>query len=72
MLTKTNVCSVQNFLGEKTVCNCYRNIGQFLCGAERVMRFVYVNLHCIVSNLKRISKNFLHPWKKFFPPWNNF
>jgi len=25
-------------------------------GVERVKRFVNVNLHCIVSNLKRISK----------------
>ena len=29
--------------------------GHFLCGVERVKRFVNVHLHCIVSNLKRIS-----------------
>jgi len=28
----------------------------FLCGVERVKRFVNVHLHCIVSNLKMISK----------------
>jgi len=33
---------------------------------ERVMRFVNVHLHCIVSNLKRISKtSTLHPLEKF-------
>jgi len=34
----------------------YRNIGHFLYGVEREKRFVNVNLHCIVSNLKRTSK----------------
>ena len=32
----------------------------FLCGVDRVKRFVYV--HCIVNNLKR--RNFATPWKK--------
>jgi len=31
-------------------------MGHFLCGVERLKRFVNVHLHCIVSNLKRISK----------------
>jgi len=30
--------------------------GHFLCGVERVKRFVNVSLHCIISNLKTISK----------------
>jgi len=35
-------------------------------GAERVKRFVNVHLHCIVSNLKRISKiSALPPLEKF-------
>jgi len=40
-----------SFLRGNTVCNCCRNIRHFLCGAERVKRFVYVNLRGIVSNL---------------------
>jgi len=28
----------------------------FRCGVERVKRFVNVDLHCIVTNLKTISK----------------
>ena len=31
-------------------------MGHFLCGVERVKRLVKVHLHCIVSNLKIISK----------------
>ena len=35
-------------------------------GVERVMRFVNVNMHCIVSNLKSISKfSTLPPLEKF-------
>jgi len=30
-------------------------------GVERVKRFVSVHLHCIVSNLKRISKSLTSP-----------
>jgi len=30
-------------------------MGRFLCGVERVKRFVKVDLHYIVSNLKIIS-----------------
>jgi len=56
MLTKANICLVQNFLRGKTLCNCCRNIGHFLWGVERVKRFVYVHLRCIVNNLKRTSK----------------
>jgi len=32
-------------------------------GVEEVKRFVNVNLHCIVSNLKRTSKMLPHPGK---------
>ena len=31
-------------------CDCYRNMGHFLCSVERIKRFV-VRLHCIVSNV---------------------
>jgi len=31
-------------------------MGNFLCGVEVVKRFVNVNLHCNVSNLKKIRK----------------
>jgi len=35
-------------------------------GVESAKRFVNVDLHCIVSNLKRISTILtLHPWKNF-------
>ena len=47
-------------------CGCYRKVEHLLCGLERVLRFVNVHLHCIVSNLKMISKMpTLPPWKKF-------
>ena len=36
--------------------DCFRNMENSFCGAVRVKRFVNVHLHCIVSNLKRISK----------------
>jgi len=35
---------------------CYRYTGHFLCGVERAKRFVNVHVHCIVSNLKRITE----------------
>jgi len=38
----------------------------YLCGVERVKRFVNVHLHCIVSNLQKIGKM----WK--LPPVENF
>jgi len=51
-----------SFLRWSAACNCCRNIGHFLCGAERVKRFVYVNLRGVVRNLKQISKmSFLDP-----------
>jgi len=31
-------------------------MGNFLCGAERVKRYVNAHLHCIVSSLKWASK----------------
>ena len=37
-------------------------------GAERVKRFVIIHLHCIVSNLNRISEiSTLPPWMRWFP-----
>jgi len=51
---------------EAHFCNSCRNIGHFICVVERVKRFVNVHLHCIASNLKRISKmSTLPPWKSF-------
>ena len=35
---------------------CWRNMGHFLCGAERVKRYVNVYLHCIVRSLKCTEK----------------
>ena len=32
-------------------CDCYRNMGHFLCSVERIKRFINVHLHCIVSNV---------------------
>jgi len=32
-------------------CDCYRNMGHFLCSVERIKRFANVHLHCIVSNV---------------------
>ena len=32
-------------------CDCYRNMGHFLCNVERIKRFVNVHLHCIVRNV---------------------
>jgi len=40
-------------------------VGHFLCGVEMVKRFVKVHLHCIVSNLKIITKC------RRCPPWKN-
>jgi len=40
---------------KRNFCGCYCNIRHSLCGIEQVKRFVNVHLHCIVSNLKRIS-----------------
>jgi len=31
-------------------------MGHFLCGVERVKRYVNVHLHCMVSNLKTTNK----------------
>jgi len=32
-------------------CDCYRNMGHFLCSVERIKRFLNLHLHCIVSNV---------------------
>ena len=47
-------------------CDCCRNMVQFLCDVESVKRYVNVRLHCIVSNLERISK------ASTFPPHGKF
>jgi len=41
--------------------------GNFLCGAERVKRFVKVHLHSIVRHLKKDKRNV-----DVAPTWKNF
>jgi len=36
---------------EAFFCDCYRNMGHFLCSVERIKRFVNDHLHCIVSSV---------------------
>jgi len=31
-------------------CDCYRNMGYFICSLERIKLFLNVHLHCIASN----------------------
>jgi len=52
---------------KRILCDCYRNMVQFLCDVERVKHFVNVHLHCMVSNLKMISKILTLPLEKFLP-----
>jgi len=36
---------------EAFFCDCYRNMGHFLCSVERIKGFLNIHLHhCIVSN----------------------
>ena len=39
------------FCQRSVFCDCYCNMGHFLCSVERIKRFVNVHLHCIVSNV---------------------
>jgi len=42
---------------EAFFCECYRNMGHFVCGVESIKRFLNVHLHCIVSNVpNQVSK----------------
>jgi len=41
---------------QSVFCNCYRNMGNFLCSVERIKRFV-VHLHCIVSSVASACAN---------------
>jgi len=41
---------------KRDFCDCSRNMGYFLFREERIKRFMNVHLHCIVSNMNRISK----------------
>jgi len=36
---------------QSVFCDCYRNMGHFLCSVERIKRFVNVHLQRIVSNV---------------------
>jgi len=48
--------------------DCGRNMRHFLCGVEKVKRFVNIRLHWIVRNLKKISKmSTLTTLEKFLP-----
>jgi len=38
-------------------CDCYRNMGHFLCIAERKKRFLNLHLYCIVSNVPERCAN---------------
>ena len=38
-------------------CDCYRNMGHFLCSVERIKWFVNVHFHCIVSNVSSECAN---------------
>jgi len=41
-------------------------MGHFLCGVERVKRFVNIGLHCNTSKLKKIRKmSMFHPLEKY-------
>jgi len=42
-------------------CDCYRNMGYFLCSVERIKHFVNVNLHCIVSNVSSKVRKYSGP-----------
>ena len=48
-------CRNTNTLGYRcqrsVFCDCYRNMGHFLCSVERIKSFVNVHLHCIFSNV---------------------
>ena len=46
---------------EAFVCDCYRNMGHFLCSVERIKSFVNVHLHCIVSNVPSKGRKYPGP-----------
>jgi len=49
---KCHNTNIHGYCCQRTVfCDCYRNMGHFLCSVERIKRFVNVHLHCIVSNV---------------------
>jgi len=41
---------------KRDYCDCCRDVEHFRFGVERGKRFVNVHLHCIISNMNRISK----------------
>ena len=44
--------NIRDYCCQRSVfCDCYRNMGHFLCSVERIKRFVNVHLHCIISNI---------------------
>jgi len=46
---------------QSVFCDCYRNMGHFLCSVERIKRFVNVHLHCIVSNVPSKGRKYSGP-----------
>ena len=46
----------KNCCQQRAVSDCCRNmLGHFLCGVERVERFMDVHLHCIGSNVGKVE-----------------
>jgi len=46
---------------EAFFCDCYRNMGHFLCSLERIKHFVNVHLHCIVNNVPSKGRKYSAP-----------
>jgi len=54
--------NIPGYCWERSVfCDCYRNMGHFLCCVERIKRFVDVHLHCIVSNVPSNVRKYSGP-----------
>jgi len=58
-------CQITNIPGyccqRSVFCDCYRNMGHFLCSVERIKSFVNVHLHCIVSNVPSKGRKYPEP-----------
>ena len=46
---------------EAFFCDCYRNMGHFICSVERIKRFVNIHVHCIVSNVPSKGRKYSGP-----------
>ena len=54
-------CCNTNIPGYLFFCDCYRNIGHFLCSVERIKRFLNLHLHCIVSSVPSKGRKYSWP-----------